>query len=231
MNPKQLKSPFKWEDRRPCIADQVLYVPEYYQKHEEFSFPGWENESVFGREAPLSIEFCTGNGAWIIEKAQAHPERNWIAVELQFERVRKIWSKMHNYGLKNLFIVCGEALTFIKHYVQESTFSSLYVNFPDPWPKEKHAKKRLLAPPFFQELARVAKPDSILTIATDHKDYAFSTIEHLSKMPIWESCYQEPYYVHEYPGYGTSYFDELFRSQGLDIRYMEYCLRKRHDCP
>lgn len=224
-----MKSPFTWETRRSLICDQVLYVPEYYHKHDEFSFPGWESREVFGREAPLCVEFCTGNGAWIIEKARENPDQNWIAVELQFERVRKIWSKMHNYGLKNLFTVCGEALTFIKHYVQTNTFSSLYVNFPDPWPKEKHAKKRLLAPSFFQELARVAKPESLLTIATDHTEYAISTIQHLQENRFWQSCYEEPYYKTDYPGYGTSYFDSLFRSQGFDIRYMQYYLRKEHD--
>src|ERR1700723_523011 len=107
MRPKNLKCPFTWKTRRPMIHDRVLYVPEYYDKHSEFVFPGWENPEVFERAAPIEAEYCAGNGAWIVEKATRHPERNWVAVEIQFDRVRKIWSKVQNLGLKNLFIVCG----------------------------------------------------------------------------------------------------------------------------
>jgi tRNA (guanine-N7-)-methyltransferase len=141
MKPKNFKCPVTWEERRPLIHDRVLFVPQYYDRHHEWTFPGWESPEVFGRKAPIEVEYCTGNGAWIIEKALANPDRNWVAVEVQFERVRKIWSKMCNEKITNLFIVCGEALTYTRFYVPSHSFSAAYINFPDPWPKEKHAKK------------------------------------------------------------------------------------------
>src|SRR5579863_3755958 len=140
MRPKHLKSPFPWEGRRPMIHDRILYVPEYYDHHGDYQFPGWLSAEVFGREAPIEVEYCSGNGAWIVEKALKDPSRNWVAVEMQFERVRKIWSKIHNLNLKNLLVVCGEALTFTRYYVPKGSFAAAYVNFPDPWPKAKHAK-------------------------------------------------------------------------------------------
>src|ERR1700757_2080951 len=105
MKPKHLKCPFTWEERRPLLFQRVLFVPEYYQRHEEWTFPGWEDPSLFGNPREVSVEFCSGHGHWIIEKAKAHPEKNWVAVEMQFERVRKIWSKMQNNQLSNLLIV------------------------------------------------------------------------------------------------------------------------------
>jgi tRNA (guanine-N7-)-methyltransferase len=220
MKPKDLKSPFTWEKRRPLICDQVLYVPDYYHQHAEYSFPGWE--TVFGRAAPVEVEFCAGNGAWIVDKAKNAPERNWVAVEWQFDRVRQIWSKMRNGNVTNLFIVCGEALTFTTHYLQTATLEAAYINFPDPWPKEKHTKHRLVQAPFLQQLARVLKGGSPLTIATDHAGYVQQMVTALEAESQWRTHVPAPHYVLENPGYGTSYFDALWRSQGLPVHYIQY---------
>lgn len=220
MKPKDLKSPLTWEERRPLIHDGVLFVPQYYQRHHEWTFPGWSN--VFERTAPIEIEYCSGNGAWIIEKATAHPERNWVAVDHQFERVRKIWSKKKNLSLSNLFIVCGEALTFSKFYVPDFSFSAIYINFPDPWPKDKHARRRLLQEPFISEMARTAIPNTPVTIVTDHAEYTSQINSAMLAHPSWKTRFPAPYYVTEWENYGTSYFDSLWREQGLTIHYMQY---------
>lgn len=204
------------------IHDHILYVPEYYEGHQDYAFPGWSSPLVFGRDAPTEVEYCTGNGAWIVEKAIAHPDRNWVAVEIQFDRVRKIWSKIHNFKLKNLFVVCGEALTFTRYYVPNNSFAAVYVNFPDPWPKEKHSKKRLLKEPFFTEISRACTPEAIATFVTDHTDYSEQITQAMLSHPLWEPCFPDPYYVTDYEGYGTSYFDALWREQGLPVRYMKY---------
>jgi tRNA (guanine-N7-)-methyltransferase len=222
MRPKNLKSPFTWATRRPVIHDRILYVPEYYAHHQDYVFPGWESSEVFGRQAAVEVEYCSGNGAWIVEKALAHPERNWVAVEMQFERVRKIWSKIHNFNLKNLFIVCGEGLTFTRYYVPKGSFHSVYVNFPDPWPKPKHAKNRLLQEPFFTEVSNASVPGAIATIVTDHLDYTHQITELMLAHPLWEPCFPSPHYITDYEGYGTSYFEALWKERGLPIQYMQF---------
>lgn len=223
MKPKNFKCPLTWEERRPLIHDRVLFVPQYYDRHHEWSFPGWESTEIFGRFAPIEIEYCAGNGAWIIEKARANPDRNWVAVELQFERVRKIWSKMRNEGLANLFIVSGEALTFTRHYVPDKSFSAVYINFPDPWPKEKHTKKRLLQEPFISEMARTTAPGGTATIVTDHPVYTAQISQAMVANAAWSPLFEPPYYVTKWENYGTSYFDELWREQGLQIHYLQFC--------
>jgi tRNA (guanine-N7-)-methyltransferase len=223
MKPKNLKCPFTWEDRRPMIHDHILYVPEHYYKHEEFCFPGWESPEIFGNSAPVEVEYCSGNGAWIVERALAYQDRNFVAVEIQFERARKIWSKIHNLGLKNLFVVFGEGETFSRYYAPKNSFSAVFVNFPDPWPKEKHAKKRILKEPFLSEVARVSSPGSILTIATDHAGYTGQISEALLANPLWKPCFEAPYYVHELPDYGASYFGDLWIEQGIPVHYIQFC--------
>jgi tRNA (guanine-N7-)-methyltransferase len=229
MKPKSLKSPLTWEQRRPLISDRILFVPEYYDRHHEWSFPGWEHPDIFGRSAPIEVEYCSGNGLWIIEKALAYPERNWVAVERQFERVRKIWSKMHNFSLTNLFIVCGEALTFTRFYVPERSFAAVYINFPDPWPKAKHAKNRLLQEPFITEIARTAAIRAKMTIVTDHFNYTEQISQTVLANPLWHSCFPEPYFVNVWENYGSSYFDALWRERGLVIYYMQYLKEKERN--
>jgi tRNA (guanine-N7-)-methyltransferase len=222
MKPKNLKCPFTWEERRPLLFQRVLFVPEYYQRHEEWTFPGWEDPSLFGNAREVFVEFCSGHGHWIIEKAKAHPEQNWVAVEMQFERVRKIWSKMQNNGLSNLLIVCGEALTFAKHYLPDSAVQAIYINFPDPWPKTKHVKHRLLQPPFVHELARIAKPSGTATLVSDDVPYCQQMSQQMLQHSAWSPVFPEPYYVTEWADYGYSFFDHLWREKGRTIHYLHF---------
>jgi tRNA (guanine-N7-)-methyltransferase len=177
---------------------------------------------VFGRESIIEVEYCSGNGAWIVEKALSYPDRNWVAVEIQFERARKIWSKIHNLNLKNLLVVCGEASTFTRHYIPKGSVGAVYVNFPDPWPKARHAKKRLLQEPFFTEISAALVPGAIATIVTDHADYTRQIVASMQRSPLWEPCLPAPHYMTGYEEYGTSYFGALWREQGIPVHYMQY---------
>ncbi len=204
------------------ICDRILYVPEYYADHRNYSFPGWSSPEVFGRQAPVSVEYCSGNGAWIVEKALSHPEQDWVAVEIQFERVRKIWSKARNLNLQNLFIVCGEGLTFTCDYAPARSFCAVYVNFPDPWPKARHAKNRLLSPSFFAKLSTACLWSAPLTIVTDHLGYTQDITGAMKTDPLWTPVFPSPHYLIGCKNYGTSAFETLFRSQGKPIHYMQY---------
>ena len=155
LKPKDLCIPFNWAERRPCIFDSFLCVPNHYFEHDQFSMPQWSE--IFENEQPIHLEYCSGNGQWIIEQASKHPKINWIGVEKRIERVKKIWAKGQNRGLKNLLTVFGEASTFTKYYLKEHSISQIYVNFPDPWPKKKHEKNRLIQVPFVKEMGRISK--------------------------------------------------------------------------
>src|SRR5690348_8334371 len=128
---KDLKIPFAWEERRPILLDRFFYIPaEYEYKAQNFPF--------FVQDQPVIIEYCSGNGQWIGARAKQNPETNWIAVEKKFDRARKIWLKIHRENIPNLTVVCGEAVIFTRFYAPPC--SEIYVNFPDPWPKLRHAK-------------------------------------------------------------------------------------------
>lgn len=207
MKPKDLKSPFSWEKRRSHFSDGVLYVPIYYAEHDGSCYPGFE------REAPVHVEFCSGNGDWIIEKALAHPEINWIANEMQFNRVRKIWSKRCNHNVTNLHIVCGRAEDFVEHYLKTGSIDAAYVNFPDPWWKERQAKHRLIKDPFISMLSDRMKKGGKMTMVTDFAAYASQMHLEFSGCPHWTHRLTEMNPLQ----YGDSFFASLWKSKGLDV--------------
>jgi tRNA (guanine-N7-)-methyltransferase len=219
MKPKNLRFPYSWQERKPQIHEGVLFIPDYYDKHTEWTLPSWEE--IFGNSNPVIIEYCTGNGTWITEKAK-DKNFNWIAVEWRFDRVQKIWSKKQNNSLNNLFIVCGDAQIFIRDYLKDSSIDAIYVNFPDPWPKEKHAKNRLFQPHFISHLTRTTRPGASLIIATDDPPYSEQITTTILSNPSWQSFHPEPYYLTHWEDYGASFFDTLWREKGREIRYFQF---------
>ncbi|KAF3362024.1 tRNA (guanine-N(7)-)-methyltransferase [Chlamydiales bacterium STE3] len=222
MKPEDLKRPFKWDARCPLLKDGVFYVPERFSDYVSFSFPDWQDATLFGNNHPVKIEYCSGNGAWIADCSLKDPSCNWVAIEKRFDRVRKIWSKRKNLKLNNLLAVSGLGYTVTKHYFKDSSVDEIFINFPDPWPKTRHAKHRIVQPLFIQEMWRILKKNGKVTIVTDDEDYSQIIIEEMRGFDGFSSQFSAPYYKTDLPGYGTSYFEELWRSKGKLIRYHQF---------
>lgn len=220
MRAKDLKSNYSFESRRPYLADHVLYVPEYYASYGEYEMPPFTE--IFGNAQPVYIEYCSGNGDWIAQQALREPGKNWIAVELRFDRVRKIWAKLKNYNLSNLLIVCGEALTFTHHYVPTASVEGCYIHFPDPWPKRRHAKNRLLKPSFLDEMARILRGEGGVTFVSDDIDYVRETVTLLKNHTHFKPDLEFPHFTTRESSYGSSWFEQLWREKGKEIHYTEF---------
>ena len=204
----------------PFLAKGIWYVGEsggYPEK--EFTFPGWDHPEVFGTMAkPLHIEYCSGNGSWIAEKATAHPEIHWVAIERKCARVKKIWSKAQKMKLSNLFVIWAEGHFVTSRFFSNNSIASIFINFPDPWPKRKHAKHRLIQPAFAKELARILIENGTLTLVTDDVAYSTWAIQVFTEAEGLAPCYSHPFYTTSEENYGSSYFDTLWRAKGRAIR-------------
>ncbi|MEX1013060.1 MAG: tRNA (guanine(46)-N(7))-methyltransferase TrmB [Waddliaceae bacterium] len=221
MKPKELKYPFTWEERRVLIHGRVWYLPACLKEEDSFVFPGFHSPELFGNDHPVFVEYCSGNGAWIAERARLAPEHNFVAVEKRFDRTQKIWSKIHNHQLENLIVVFGEGMAFTKRFLPSDSIEGAFVNFPDPWPKKKHAKHRLIQKSFVDELSRILKNEGVITLVTDDPDYSCAMIESFQH-PNFHSLHPEPFYVEDLGQYGSSYFDALWREKGKVIRYHQF---------
>ncbi|MCI0382342.1 MAG: tRNA (guanosine(46)-N7)-methyltransferase TrmB [Chlamydiae bacterium] len=218
MKPKDLKYPFPWEDRKPLLLNQIFFIPDHYALHGEQKI----DLPSFNQNTKIMIEYCSGNGSWVTQKALENPESSWIAVERQFERVQKIYAKVHNLGLKNLLVVCGEAKIFTHFYLSGDLIDEAYINFPDPWPKSKHAKHRLMQLEFIEELSRIIKPKGMLMVVTDDANYVEEILEKMGKNENWACRYEYPHFRTSQENYGSSYFDTLWRSKGKTIHYLKF---------
>lgn len=217
-----LRIPFKWQDRKSVFLEKCLYIPGHFDRHDEWEIVPFSDASFFGNEKPVRVEYCSGNGQWIVEMAKKNPEINWVAVEMKFERARKIWGKIFREDLSNLFVVCSEALIFTKYYMPKKSVSGVYVNFPDPWPKLRHAKNRLIQDAFLKEVELTLKEGAIVWMTTDDEMYRDQMIAVSMDRPLWGSKYSDPFYVRDLEGFEDSYFKNLWEGKGKSIYHMAF---------
>lgn len=215
-----LRIPFTWKDRHSVLLDRCLYIPGFYSRHEEWKKIPWEDPSLFGNTHPVAIEYCSGNGQWICERAKQFPHINWVAVEKRFDRARKIWARLHRENLQNLFVVCGEAMIFTKYYA--GLASEIFVNFPDPWPKPRHAKHRLIRHEFIDEVQKILLPGAKAYFTTDDRAYIDQMLEVLLANPRWKPQDPPPYYIDHLENFGASYFHDLWKNKGRSIYQLRF---------
>lgn len=233
MKPKDLKVPFKWSERRVLWdeIENILYLPNRTER-KNFAAP---IKNLFGSFSKVYLEYCSGNGEWICNKAFENPEILWVAVEKKFQRVQKIWSKSKNLDLKNLFIVCGEAEEATEHYFFKNAVSRVYINFPDPWPKKKHAKNRLIQTDFIQQLDRILKNDAEVYFLTDDQSYSSQAIHvFLEDCSPFSSSIEPPYYLQDVGDYGSSYFKSLWEEKKREFYFSKFhkkCKYKKEQNP
>lgn len=218
MKPAQFLIPKEaFQNKIPLIFDRVFFVPDRFDST-NFTFPGWSHTSLFGNDNPVHVEYCSGNGAWVAEKARQNPLINWVAVEQKIGRGKQVFNKIHREGLKNLIILIGEGEESTKKFFPENSVSAVFVNFPDPWPKRRHAKNRIINPDFMKEMIRILNAGGKITLVTDDIPYSEEMIATVLRFEEFVSIYPEPYYHKNPEGYGNSYFRSLWESKGKEIR-------------
>jgi tRNA (guanine-N7-)-methyltransferase len=131
-----------------------------------------EPNSLFGRTAPMEIEIGAGRGDFIIGRAAAMPERNFLAVELSAPLVQMLAARAACVVPQNLRIARIDARPLVNLFLPDECVSAYHVYFPDPWPKARHAKHRLFSPWLVANLKRTMADGAFLYVASDVRNYA-----------------------------------------------------------
>lgn len=139
---------------------------------------------LFGRVAPLVLEIGSGMGDATIEMAAADPERNYLAVEVFPPGLGNLLANVESRGLDNVRVASGDALELLRHMVSPDSLDAVHIFFPDPWPKARHHKRRLIQPGNVALLRSRLRPGGILHCATDWENYAAQMIQALDADPM-----------------------------------------------
>jgi tRNA (guanine-N7-)-methyltransferase len=192
VQPDQAPRRYRFVDRDPSDYPQPDLNP-FMKIHRDFGPPAlpacqaqqadgdWD--SIFGREAPLHVEIGSGNGFWITHMAGLHPEWNWLGVEIRFKRVVLVAKKLRAAGIEHARIMRYDAF-MVEEILPQGGIAGMYVNHPDPWPKDRQAKNRLLARPFGELVCRLLMPGARLRVKTDTGSYIDEFAEAIQGLPL-----------------------------------------------
>ena len=151
----------------------------------------------------IDLEIGCGHGHWINEYAQQNKTKICIGIDLISKRIAKATQKKENAKNTNLFFLKAEACEFINYKPKELVFNNVFVFFPDPWPKKKHHKRRLIQDSFLKLLKLHTHSKSRLFFRTDHDEYFEWTKTQIHNSDSWELS------NHDWPLEHSSYFQEL----------------------
>jgi tRNA (guanine-N7-)-methyltransferase len=126
----------------------------------------------FGRKAPLVLEIGSGMGETTAAIAKARPDADFIAVEVHGPGVGSLLNRIAKEGLANVRVIRHDAVEVLARMIADDALAALHLFFPDPWPKKRHHKRRLVQPEFAALAARKLAPGGVLHAATDWPDYA-----------------------------------------------------------
>lgn len=129
-------------------------------------------DSVFGRAAPRVLEIGFGNGETLVEQAAANPSTDFIGIEVHEPGVGHCLLRAHAAGISNLRLSRRDAIDVLRQQIPDASLRRINLYFPDPWPKKRHHKRRILQHDFLQMLSRKIEPGGTFHIATDWQDYA-----------------------------------------------------------
>ena len=167
---------------------------------------------LFREKRALEVEIGAGNGRFLISRAANYRDVNYLAIERMLGRVRRLDRRASRLGLDNIRVLRLEAFYTLYYLLPHHGVRTVYVFFPDPWPKRRHNSRRLFAPLFLDALWHTLEQGGCVQVATDHLDYFAQIKRHLAADPRFE----EAPAMERTAGEQTD-FELLFRGQGLPV--------------
>lgn len=162
-------SPADFDDPHlnPYLTGHLEFGPPLIPASEAWPWRGrWAAQ--FGREAPLHLEIGSGNGFFLAEMAQRHPAWNWLGLEIRYKRTVLTAKKLVRAGVAHARILRYHA-AYLDDLFEPGALAGIYVNHPDPWPKQRHHKHRLIAPWFLADVARYLAEGGWLRVKSDYR--------------------------------------------------------------
>ena len=178
-------------------------------------------EEIFETNRPLEIDLGCGDGSFLVAMASHYQERNFLGVERLLGRVRKVIRKAEKNSLLNLKVLRLELLYTIEWLLPDDCANRMHLLFPDPWPKKKHHKRRMVNKSFCESLVRILKEDGEFLFKTDHPDYFEESMRALENFDLLE---QLSWNTDDF--YPVTDFEKIWTKEGKRIYSARFCVKK-----
>jgi tRNA (guanine-N7-)-methyltransferase len=204
---------------KPLISlAQIVEENPYYLDTDEK--PDWQSQ--FGNSNPLKLEIGFGMGSFLIEIATKEPTSNFIGIDFYHKGIRKLMTRIKKLQLENIRVVYGDIRSKLSVLFQDRELDTVYINFPDPWPKKRHTKRRLIKPEFANQLARKLSLEGRACLATDSENYAMEMLEYFNAEALLKNLGNEKGFAQERIDLPKSKYEKKFINEGEKIFYLEY---------
>jgi len=148
-------------------------------------------DALFGRQAEKHLEIGFGRGDALVTMATAHPEHDYIGIDIYRPGIGYLLLQIEAAELTNVRVICADAVEVLQQYLPPHCLDAVYLFFPDPWPKQRHHKRRLVQADFLKLLAQRLKSGAIFHLATDWENYAEQMLAELEAAPDFINSMQE----------------------------------------
>ncbi len=187
--------------------EMMKYLRDQRVAHLKAALADLYSEAGLAGAERLLLEIGCGHGHWLTAFAEAHPSTHCVGIDLRTHRIHRGQMKRDKRALSHLHFIKAEGREFLDSLPEGIRYDQVFLLFPDPWPKKRHHKKRLVQPGFLSQLAERVTPGGRLYYRTDHEGYFAWTVDHVRDHPDWEI---EP--KAEWPFEESSYFQEFMES-------------------
>ena len=200
---------------RPSSTHFVADHPLFLDVKEN---PDWKNQ--FGNSHPLKLEIGFGMGDFLIAMARKEPESNFVGIDFSQDCTTKLLERIDSFQLKNIRVIFGDVREKLPYLFKDQELDSVFINLPDPWPKKRHSKRRLIKPSLIKEVTQKLSDRGRVYLATDSQTYANQILEFFDAEPLLQNING---ILNDRKHLPKSKYEKSFIYAGDKIHYLEYC--------
>ena len=183
-------------------------------------WPDWQAQ--FGNHHPLKLEIGFGMGSFLIEMAAQEPRTNFIGMDFYHKGIRKLMTRIKKLQLENIRMAYGDVRFKAPLLFKDGELETVYINFPDPWPKKRHIKRRLIKPDFVKLIGQKLAPEGKIYLATDSETYAVEMLEYFNSEPLFQNQGPVSGFLKSREDLPKTKYEKNFINAGHKIFYLEY---------
>jgi tRNA (guanine-N7-)-methyltransferase len=183
----------------------------------EFGSDALDGDALFGRHAPRTVEIGFGNGENLARMAAAHPERDYLGIEVHRPGVGRLLLALEDGHLANVRVICHDAVEVLAQQIPQQSLDEVMILFPDPWPKKRHHKRRLVQSSFVELVTERLRLGGIVRMATDWQPYAEEMLAVLTAHPRLRNLAADSTYIPRPAERSATRFEKRGERLGHDV--------------